>query len=531
MKRMDREPERIPIRRALVSVSDKTELVPFVQALAAFGVEVISTGGTRKVLENAGVPVVDISDFTGFPEMLDGRVKTLHPAVHGGLLHRRDVPEHLAQVAAHGIKPIDLLVVNLYPFEKVAGDPAATDETLIENIDIGGPAMIRSAAKNHSHVAVLVDPAQYKPFLAEMQRHSGSVSRSHLRSLALTAYARTAAYDRCIAETLGRGEADELFPASQTLSFTKQDELRYGENPHQKAAVYVDPGFIGTSVLRAKKLHGKELSYNNLLDLDAALAVVRDFERPAASVVKHNNPCGAATADFLADAFRRAWDGDPVSAFGSVLGFNRRLDAATAAALVEPGRFVEAIVAPGFDEEAVRLLTTVPSWKTNVRLLDCGSFSPRETGELEYRPLQGGLLVQTRDDVADDLAKASVVTTRSPTEKERRDLAFAWALVRHVRSNAIVLASNEAAIGVGAGQMSRVDACRIALEKAGDRARGSALASDAFFPFRDNIDLAAKHGVAAIVQPGGSKRDAESIEACNEHGIAMLFTGERRFKH
>jgi phosphoribosylaminoimidazolecarboxamide formyltransferase/IMP cyclohydrolase len=528
---MNRLDSKVTMRRALVSVSDKSDLVPFVKGLAAYGIEIISTGGTKRTLEEASVAVGDVAELTGFPEMLDGRVKTLHPAVHGGLLFRRDVPEHLAQSAAHGIKPIDLVVVNLYPFETVAADASASFETLVENIDIGGPAMIRSAAKNHEHVAVLVEPAQYRPFLAELQKNGGAMSRATLRDLALTAFARTAAYDRCIAEVLERQTSGTFFPTTLSLAYRKREELRYGENPHQKAAVYVDPRFLGTSALQATKLHGKELSYNNLLDLDAALAVVRSFERPAVCVVKHNNPCGAAVGDDLVSAFRRAWDGDPLSAFGSVLGFNRTVDAATAAALVEPGRFVEAIIAPGFDDEAVRLLTTVPTWKTNVRLLACGEFKPVEPNVLELRPLAGGMLAQARDEQRDDLSTATVVTKRAPTDAERRDLVFAWALVRQVRSNAIVIANTAAAVGVGAGQMSRVDACRIAVEKAGDRAKGAALASDAFFPFRDNVDLTAKAGISAIVQPGGSKRDAESIAACDEHGIAMLFTGQRRFKH
>jgi len=520
------------MRRALISVSDKSDLVPFAKGLASFGIEILSTGGTRKELEAAGVEVVDVAEFTGFPEMLDGRVKTLHPMVHGGLLHRRDVPEHLAQVAAQGIKPIDLLVVNLYPFEKVAADPLSSIDRVIENIDIGGPAMIRSAAKNHSHVAVVIDPSQYRPFLAELQRNGGAAGADHLRSLALAAFERTAEYDRIIHQTLSRRTSPgEYFPHSMVTRFVKQQELRYGENPHQRAAVFVDPQFRGRSVLSAEKLHGKELSFNNLLDLDAALAVVDEFDRPAVSVVKHNNPCGAATADELAEAFHRAWAGDPTSAFGSVLGFNRTLDAETAQALVEPGRFVEAIIAPSFADESVRLLTTVPTWKANVRLLKLPETAESAGETFESRPIAGGLLVQTKDRARDDLKNARVVSSKSPTDQQLRDLAFAWAMVRHVRSNAIVLAAGEASVGVGAGQMSRVDACRIAIEKAGDRARGAVLASDAFFPFRDCVDIAAAAGVAAIVQPGGSKRDEESIAACNEHGIAMVFTGERRFKH
>jgi phosphoribosylaminoimidazolecarboxamide formyltransferase/IMP cyclohydrolase len=530
---MNRESARVPMRRALLSVSDKTDLVAFAKGLVAFGIEILSTGGTRKELEAAGIEVVDVAEFTGFPEMLDGRVKTLHPMIHGGLLHRRDVPEHLAQIAAQGIKPIDLLVVNLYPFEKVAADPSSSAEKIIENIDIGGPAMIRSAAKNHSHVAVIVDPSQYKPFLAELQKNGGAAGSAHLRSLALAAFQRTAEYDRTISQTLERkfSAEESKFPNRLSFSVVKRQELRYGENPHQTAAVYVDPQFKGRSVLSAEKLHGKELSFNNLLDLDAALAVVSEFDRPAFSVVKHNNPCGAAVADDLATAFRRAWDGDPTSAFGSVIACNRVMDRATAEALVEPGRFVEAIIAPGFEEEAVRLLTTVPTWKNNVRLLRLTLTKEASAAAFELRPIAGGVLMQSRDAGRDDLKSAKVVTSKAPTDSQLLDLAFAWALVRHVRSNAIVLAADQASVGVGAGQMSRVDACRIAIEKSGAKGRGAVLASDAFFPFRDCVDLAASAGVSAIVQPGGSKRDDESIAACNEHGIAMVFTGERRFKH
>jgi phosphoribosylaminoimidazolecarboxamide formyltransferase / IMP cyclohydrolase len=529
---MNRETPRVPIRRALVSVSDKSGLVPFVKGLAAFGIEIVSTGGTARELEAAGIAVVDVAEFTGFPEMLDGRVKTLHPAVHGGLLHRRDVPEHLAQIVAQGIKPIDLLVVNLYPFESVASQPTATLERVIENIDIGGPAMIRSAAKNHSHVAVVVDPSQYRPFLAELQRNGGTVDADLLRDLAVKAFERTASYDRAIHETLlSRYSPSESFPASLTVSLAKQQDLRYGENPHQRAAVYIDPRCAAASILAAEKMHGKELSYNNLLDLDSALAVIREFDGPAVCVVKHNNPCGAAVAESVAEAFRRAWNGDPTSAFGSVLGFNRPLDAATAEALAEPGRFVEAIVAPDFDAEAIKILTTVPSWKINVRLLRLPNAAAVDEAPFECRPLSGGMLVQTRDVGRDDLSSADVVTVAKPTAMQMLDLALAWALVRHVRSNAIVLAASSSSVGVGAGQMSRVDACRIAIEKAGERSRGAVLASDAFFPFRDCVDMAAKAGIAAIVQPGGSKRDDESIAACNEHGIAMVFTRQRRFKH
>ncbi len=524
---------RQAVRRALVSVSDKQGLAEFARGLAAGGVEILSTGGTAAFLADAGVPVRDVADYTGFPEMLDGRVKTLHPRVHGGLLFRRDVPAHAAQAAAHGILPIDLLVVNLYPFEATVAKPGVAFAEAIENIDIGGPAMIRSAAKNHAAVGVVTDPGQYEATLAELRE--GGLSPEFLQRLAAAAFARTAAYDAAIAAYFARlGGEDADFPAELTLRYRRQALLRYGENPHQKAAVYVDPHWRGATAVGARQLHGKELSYNNLLDLDSALALAREFDRPAVAILKHNNPCGCAVAETLERAFRNAWAGDPVSAFGSVIGMNRVVDAATAAALVEPGRFVEAIVAPDFHPEAVRLLSTVPTWKANVRLLAAGDFAAEQSfrhGAPLSRPIEGGLLRQTPDVDFDSLDRAKLVTRREPTPAERRDLEFAWIVAKHVRSNAIVLAKDEQLVGCGAGQMSRVDAGRIALEKAGARARGAVLGSDAFFPFRDNVDQAAAAGIAAVVQPGGSKRDQEAIDACDEHGMAMLFAGVRHFRH
>jgi phosphoribosylaminoimidazolecarboxamide formyltransferase/IMP cyclohydrolase len=524
------------IQQALLSVSDKSGLVDLAKVLVRHSVKLLSTGGTYKALVEAGLPVTEISAYTGFPEMLDGRVKTLHPKVHGGLLHRRDLAEHVATIQAHGIEPIDLVVVNLYPFEQTIAKGNVIRDEAIEQIDIGGPSMIRSAAKNHSHVAVLTDPAQYADFAKELDAGEGTVPQSLLRKLAVAAFERTGRYDQAIYNYLAKAEGndEEDLPATVQLTYQRQSVLRYGENPHQKAAFYIDPTYPAASLGKAVIRHGKELSYNNLLDLDSALAIVREFSQPACVVIKHNNPCGAAVADQLADAFANAYASDPLSAFGSVLGLNRPIDKATAMAISEPGRFVEAIFAPSFDVDAFEILTTRPSWKASVRLLEVGDFSAGEVARkalMVNRPLEGGLLRQGPDLGPDGFADRKVVTKRAPTEAELRDLAFAWTMVKHVRSNAIVLARGGATLGVGAGQMSRVDSVNISIGKAGDRAKGAVLASDAFFPFRDNIDAAAKAGIAAIVQPGGSKRDQESIDACDEHGIAMIFTGMRHFKH
>jgi phosphoribosylaminoimidazolecarboxamide formyltransferase/IMP cyclohydrolase len=530
-----------PIRRALLSVSDKTGLVDFARELVTkYGVELIATGGTRKALADAGLPVKDIAELTGFPEILDGRVKTLHPAIYAGLLAKRDKPEHMTTLAEHKLPEIDLVVCNLYPFAQTVARPGVTEAEAIENIDIGGPCMVRAAAKNFAAVAILVIPHQYKTLLRILAENKGATTLEARRQLATGAFKRIAAYDFAIARYFWRfitpeetTIGDELGD-SFLINMQRRQELRYGENPHQQAAFYVDGHLSYPCVSTAEQLHGKELSYNNILDLDSALNLAREFDRPAAVVVKHNNPCGAASADTLADAFTRAWDGDPQSAFGGILAFNKPLDAATAAALMNSERFVECVIAPDYDPAA---LDALKGWKKNVRLLKTGPLAGPPQG-LDYRRVDGGLLVQTRDVGADDFAKWETKTKRAPTADELTALRFAWIVCKHVKSNAIVLASRERerpeachVVGVGAGQMSRVDSVQIAIRKAGDRVKGSVLASDAFFPFRDNVDVAASVGVAAIAQPGGSQRDADSIAACDEHGLAMVFTGVRHFRH
>jgi phosphoribosylaminoimidazolecarboxamide formyltransferase/IMP cyclohydrolase len=553
------------IRRALLSVSDKTGLGDLGRGLAALGVELVSTGGTRKALADAGLAVRDVSDLTGFPEMLDGRVKTLHPHVHGGILAVRDNPAHQATLQQHHIEPIDLVVVNLYPFEQTVARAGATPEEIVENIDIGGPSLVRAAAKNHRDVAVLTSPAQYGPVLDEMKAHQGALTLATRERLAGVAFARTAAYDAAIAAWFARRGSAEMLPAQLDLHFERRQALRYGENPHQPAAFYVESMPPPASVASAEVLHGKELSFNNLLDLDSALNLVREFAGPAAVVVKHNNPCGAAVAGSLEEAFRKAYEGDPLSAYGGILGFNRAVDEATAMQVSEPGRFVECVIAPDFEPAALGVLTTRPTWKKSVRLLRTGPLlasggrqaaeaagrqaaeaagrqaaeaagrqaaeaAGRTTG-LDFRRVEGGLLVQGRDISGDDFAGARIVSRRPPNEQELADLRFAWLVCKHVKSNAIVLARGGMIVGVGAGQMSRVDAVHLAVRKAGERSRGAVLASDAFFPFRDNVDEAARAGVTALVQPGGSMRDADSLAACDEHGLAMVFTGIRHFRH
>jgi phosphoribosylaminoimidazolecarboxamide formyltransferase / IMP cyclohydrolase len=536
------------IRRALLSVSDKTGLVDFARELVTkYGVELIATGGTRKALADAGLPVRDISELTGFPEILDGRVKTLHPAIYAGLLAKRDKPEHMRTLAEHNLPEIDLVVCNLYPFEQTVTKPGVTEAEVIENIDIGGPCMVRAAAKNFNAVAVATHKGQYPLILKELLANNGSLSQRTRERLAGAAFARIARYDVAIAQYFGgvgtpkTGEGGEVdWPLTLYLAFDHASSLRYGENPHQQADFYFESGITArddhASVATAKQLHGKELSYNNILDLDSALNLVREFTEPACVIVKHNNPCGAATAVTLADAFRAAWDGDRQSAFGGILAFNRPVDADTAAAIMDPKakRFIECVIAPDYDPPA---LDALKRWKENVRLLRTGALVGGPQG-LDYRRVDGGLLVQTRDVGADDPDKWKVVTKRKPTDDEFRALWFAWLICKHVKSNAIVLASRERerpesvhVVGVGAGQMSRVDSVEIAVRKARDRARGSVLASDAFFPFRDNVDATARAGVTAVVQPGGSLRDADSIAACDEHGLAMLFTGVRHFRH
>ncbi len=521
------------IRRALLSVSDKTGLLDLARVLAGFGAELISTGGTRKALAEAGLTVRDIAEVTGFPEILDGRVKTLHPHVYGGILAVRDNAQHQRTVQAQGIGLIDLIVCNLYPFEATLARPGSMHEEIIENIDIGGPTMVRAAAKNYHDVAILTDPSQYPDIMAELQNQGGALTLATRDRLAAAAFARTAAYDRAIHAYFASRRAGEALPAVLDLRFERRIPLRYGENPHQQAAFYIEPGCRHACVATAESLHGKELSFNNLLDLDSALNLVREFAEAAAVIIKHNNPCGAAVAATLAEAFQKAYEGDPLSAYGGVLGFNRTVDEATAYQVTEPNRFVECIMAPDYSPAALQLLTTRPTWKKSVRLLRTGPLEADDSQArlLDCRRVDGGLLAQTRDLPADDFAQLRTVTKRAPTPTELADLRFAWLVCKHVKSNAIVLAKGSSLAGVGAGQMSRVDSVHLAVRKAGERSRGSVLASDAFFPFRDNVDEAAAAGVTAVVQPGGSLRDKDSIEACDEHGLAMVFTGVRHFRH
>lgn len=523
-------PELRPIRRALLSVSDKTGLVALAKGLHAFGIALISTGGTWKALHEAGLKVQEIAEVTGFPEMLDGRVKTLHPRIHAGILAVRDDAQHMSTLANHQIAPIDLVIVNLYPFEATVQKPGVGHEEIVENIDIGGPTIVRAACKNYRDVAVVVDPGQYPALVAELTEHGGQLTLATREGLAASAFGRIAAYDAAIAQYFA-GRQHEKFSDLLTLSYERKLKLRYGENPHQEAAFYLER--LGTSggVARANIRHGKELSFNNILDLESAWNLVAEFAEPAVVVVKHNNPCGAATAPSLVQAFDSAYAGDPVSAFGGILAFNRPVDTVTANLITEPNRFIECIIAPAFEPDAFQILTTRPTWKKNVRLLEATLPGTQAKPSLDYRPVLGGLLVQTRDSQTDDWTGARPVTKRLPTKQEEADLRLAWTVCKHVKSNAIVLAKDQMVVGVGAGQMSRVDSVHMAARKAGERSQGSVMASDAFFPFRDNVDLAASVGVKAIAQPGGSIRDQDSIAACDEHGIAMIFTGIRHFRH
>jgi phosphoribosylaminoimidazolecarboxamide formyltransferase/IMP cyclohydrolase len=522
-----------PVRRALISVSDTAGVEEFAKRLARAGVELISTGGTARLLRAADIPTRDVSDVTGFPEIMDGRVKTLHPKIHGGLLGARDKKEHAAAMAAHGIAPIDLLAVNLYPFEAALSRGAPFGEC-VENIDIGGPAMIRAAAKNHAHVAVVVDPTDYGRAADEIET-KGGLGAELRRTLAARAYSLTASYDAAISAWLAR-EAGEEFPPAIAFGGRLREVLRYGENPHQSAAFY-ESGERRAGVATARKVQGKELSYNNLNDIDAAYELVAELgsERPAVAIIKHANPCGVAIGASLLDAYAKALACDPVSAFGGVIAFNGTLDAATAAKIAEI--FTEAIIAPGADDEALAILAR----KKNIRVMLAGALpDPAAKGRL-FKPLAGGFLVQSRDHGVVAAADLKIVTRRRPTERELADMLFAFRVAKHVKSNAIVYAKDLATVGIGAGQMSRVDSSRIAARKAEDAARagglkepltrGSAVASDAFFPFADGLLAAAEAGATAIVQPGGSLRDAEVIASADETGLAMAFTGMRHFRH
>ncbi|MBI5612723.1 MAG: bifunctional phosphoribosylaminoimidazolecarboxamide formyltransferase/IMP cyclohydrolase [Gammaproteobacteria bacterium] len=520
------------IQRALISVSDKTGVVELARALQSLKVEILSTGGTAKLLADNGIAVIEIGKYTGFPEMLDGRVKTLHPRIHAGILGRRTVAAHVETMRAHDIPPIDLVVVNLYPFEDTVAKKDCTFEHAIENIDIGGPTLLRAAAKNHEAVTVLVDSGDYAAVLAEMQANDGAVGEALRFQLAVKVFEHCARYDGMIANYLGaigpdgsRGE----FPHTYNMQYRHAMALRYGENPHQQAAFYAEHQPPRGCVASARQLQGKELSFNNIADTDAALECVKTFDEAACVIVKHANPCGVAVADNVLDAYQNAYITDPTSAFGGIIAFNRPLDAATAKAILDR-QFVEVIVAPTIDPAALPVL----AGKHNIRVLECGAWDAQAVDGLDYKRVTGGLLVQQRDTGMVTEADLKLVTKRTPTKQELKDLLFAWKVVKFVKSNAIVYCKEGRTIGVGAGQMSRVYSARIASIKATDaglEVRGSVMASDAFFPFRDGLDQAAEVGVTAVIQPGGSLRDQEVIDAANQHGIAMVFTGMRHFRH
>jgi len=518
------------ITRALISVSDKTGIADFAKQLHdQFGVEILSTGGTARLLADNGIPVVEVSSYTGFPEMMDGRVKTLHPKIHGGLLGRRGTDD--AVMAKHDIPPIDMVVVNLYPFEQTIARPDCDLPTAIENIDIGGPTMLRAAAKNHAAVTVVVDAADYDRVLDEMANNAGAVSEASRFDLAVKTFEHTARYDGAIANYLGTIAPDgskTALPRTFNSQFIKAQEMRYGENPHQGAAFYVEANPTEVSIATARQIQGKELSYNNIGDTDAALECVKQFyESPACVIVKHANPCGVALGSNLLDAYNRAYSTDPESAFGGIIAFNQALDAKTAEAIVER-QFVEVIIAPGVDADAMAIVSS----KKNVRLLECGEWTKEANQRLDFKRVNGGLLVQDADLLLHHELK--VVTQRAPSEQEMADLLFSWKVAKYVKSNAIVYGRDHMTIGVGAGQMSRVNSARIAgikAEHAGLEVKGSVMASDAFFPFRDGLDQAAENGISAVIQPGGSMRDEEVIAAADEHNIAMVFTGMRHFRH
>jgi phosphoribosylaminoimidazolecarboxamide formyltransferase/IMP cyclohydrolase len=517
------------IKRALISVTDKKGIVEFAKGLDAFGVEILSTGGTAAQLRKAGLTVRDVSDYTGFPEMMDGRLKTLHPKIHGGLLALRNNEEHQRAMRAHGIEPIDMVVINLYRFDETVAKPGCTLEEAIENIDIGGPTMLRAAAKNSSFVTVVTNPADYDFVLQEMRSSGGKISVATNFSLAVKTFQLTARYDAAISNYLGTIAPDgtrKRFPDTFTFQFIRAQDLRYGENPHQAAAFYREGDTKISGISNAIQIQGKELSYNNIMDSDAAWQAVSDFDLPAAVIMKHANPCGAATStSSLVDAYRKALQTDPVSAFGGIVAFNKSVNAKTAEELAKI--FLEVIIAPAFDDASKALLAA----KKNLRVLEIPAAAGNRGADYDFRRVVGGLLLQDRDTGVLDIRRSKVVTKRAPTEEEYRALDFAWRVVKHVKSNAIVYATHDQLVGVGAGQMSRVDSVRIARMKAVLPTAGTVLASDAFFPFRDGLDIAAEAGITAVIQPGGSVRDDEVIQAADERNLAMIFTGQRHFKH
>lgn len=511
------------IKRALISVSDKSGLVDFARGLAQEGIEIVSTGGTAKTLREAGIDVTYISDVTGFPEILDGRVKTLHPNVHGGILAMRN-DEHLNQLRQQNITPIDLVVVNLYPFKETIAKPGVTLEEAIENIDIGGPAMVRAAAKNYRYVLVVVSPQRYTDVLDAIKKDN--LNEEFRLGLAREAFTHTASYDKAISEYLSRqNDQNEEFPKVWRRDYELVQTLRYGENPHQQAAFYKDPSISGACVANAQQLHGKELSYNNILDINSAFEAVKEFKATTAVIVKHNNPCGVASADKLIDAYKMAYEGDPVSAYGGIVAFNVPVDAPTAEEMNKI--FLEAVIAPDYDEDALDILKQ----KENLRILKTGPIDGHDSDRFDLRKVNGGLLVQDFDRGVVDQNKLKVVTKCTPVQEQMDDLLFAMAVVKHVKSNAIVVVKNQKVLGVGAGQMNRVTSARIALGQAGAEAKGAVLASDAFFPFSDTLEEAVAAGISAVIQPGGSVRDDESIAVADNNDMAMVFTGMRHFRH
>lgn len=564
------------IKTALISVSNKDGIIEFARGLSDLGIQILSTGGTAKLLKENRITVTEISEYTGFPEILDGRVKTLHPRVHGGILSIRDNDLHLDEMRKHNIIGIDLVAVNLYPFEKTILKVDVKLDEVIENIDIGGPSMIRSAAKNYKFVAVVVNSKHYNSITNELMTNDCALTENWRFQLAVEAFNHTCNYDRIIAgylktlpefqdiKPLKDVDKPNSRPETLSLELQKKQDLRYGENPHQSASFYVEKEIGEPCAANASILNGKELSFNNILDLDAAWEIATEFDKPASVVIKHTNPCGASCADKLSNAFINAYNGDPVSAFGCILGFNRKVDKETAERITQPGHFVEAIIAPDYEDEAIKILTTKRKWGVNLRIIKTGavpehaacrksnesskltavspSLNPplvlpfdrgerRDLGRFDMKRVRGGLLVQDRNMIVYAEDDIKFVTNKAPSEKEMTDLKFAFTICKHVRSNSIVLAKDEIVIGVGAGQMSRIDAAELAVKKAGERVKDSVMASDAFFPFRDAIDMAANAGISAIIQPGGSNRDNEVIAAANEHNLSMVFTGIRHFKH
>ncbi|MBP2625703.1 MAG: Bifunctional purine biosynthesis protein purH [Firmicutes bacterium] len=511
------------IKRALISVSDKTGIIEFARELHNYGVEIISTGGTMKTLKEAGIPVKYVSEVTGFPEIMDGRVKTLNPYIHGGILAVRDNAAHVEAMEKHNIPGIDMVVVNLYPFRQTIEKPGVSLEDAVENIDIGGPAMIRAASKNFKYVTVVVNPARYDDVLRQLAQ-GGNISPEFRMALAKEAFSHTAEYDACITNYLAGQLGEGQFADTVHLVYEKVQPLRYGENPQQQAAFYREKHFSGSGVANARQLHGKELSFNNIVDVEAAYSIVAEFDKPAAAIIKHTNPCGTGIGSNLAEAYEKAYAADPLSAYGGIIGLNREVDVVTAVQISK--LFIEAVIAPGFSEDALVIL----SKKQNIRLL-VADMLQADCKQADIKTVSGGMLIQERDMATELQSDMKVVTKRQPSSDEWEQLMLAWKVVKHVKSNAIVVAGDNQTLGVGAGQMNRVGSAAIALNQAGERTKGAVMSSDAFFPFRDTVDVAAKAGITAIIQPGGSMRDDESIQAADEQGIAMVFTGVRHFKH